>query len=728
MNVHAALAEVQNLKNLWKQKRFDEYFLLARAFLQEWREQIINAAHHPVPYLGTLRCLQALLVIHHNTITTDESVVAADEDLFLDASARYLPRTRDEGLIHTFTTATISSNIFKRRAFVQLRQNDFGEASSLFQQAADFAENAVTLCSCWPEPAASAMIEPQYSPEELDQRLQGAIKHNQYLRFHGAVTAMRWAEFQGLPDAAENWWRDVKSALAHSDSPENLFDGRGYIWSSKDLDGYVHLIEALRSFLTMQFKDAAQQYEAWLVQVPEYRSHWRFQNVETRKLLAEILCCATQKCPNCVACSTAATNLAAVLNKWGIGRAARELARIGVSLYQFRLSFDLAQQRTILDDAVFPLLPLQISANEITPPASDNYASQLPAYFVDLASELRGLRRMMTSDDVIRAFIWRRLREFVEICAEYELGRAATEVDHSKIDIASLTNVASVVTSLIEARSARKSPHNFGTASWKRIKDQISEAEMDQAPKAALAVYELTTNSMAGYFPAIVRVTARVRAETENTTTGEQLHITSVEQLNGDDFQIKSQFSLSGDFGYLPPRYVRQTLTEALLQNDRSKWVTATKAAAVFVFQTIPVWEGDWNQFKDEFETQFLDFKERLPRVLGKHIAAFANSRGGWLVFGIIDPEHRTSAISRALDLEECSQIVTNVIKASVQDISPPIVPASFFRAYPQDKLAILCRIDRSLMPPHRFDGKIYARIGAESRPINEDAWRELSL
>jgi len=37
MSLRDALIEVQALKAMWQQERFDEYFLLARAFLQKWR-------------------------------------------------------------------------------------------------------------------------------------------------------------------------------------------------------------------------------------------------------------------------------------------------------------------------------------------------------------------------------------------------------------------------------------------------------------------------------------------------------------------------------------------------------------------------------------------------------------------------------------------------------------------------------------------------------------------
>lgn len=700
MDLRDALIEVQALKAIWQGERFDEYFLRARAFLRKWREPIRNAARHPEPLLRTLRCLEALLVIHDNIATADEDARAADEDLFLDTASRYRPSTSDEQLTHDFVVHTQSSNIAKRRAFAALRRERLDNASELFEQAAASAERATSFAGS-------------------EQRFQGATKHFQYLRFHRAVTAMRWAEVQRLPDDAEAWWREAKMAAEHSAAPPELFVGRAYIWNREDLDAYVHLISALRAFLESRFAAAAEEYNAWLSAVPEFRLRWRFQNVVARRRLAEVLACLERGCPHCTTCSAAARELEVVLGKWGVGRAARELARIGVGLYHLAVAFDTAQLKTILVSGVFPRLPLGLSTPESTPPTSGDYFGQLPHYFTGLRTELRALQQIGYSQSLQRDSVWRKLRDFVEICAEYEQGRAAILSGRPQVDTSSFGSLTSLVDCLIAARSTRKKPTNFGTVCWERVKGRISLAEQDRQLETALSTYEQSTQEMAGYFPAIVRVVARDVLQTE--------HITTIEQLGGDELEIRSQFRLEGDVGYLPPRYVRQPLTEALRQNDRSMWVPATKAAAVFVFQTIPVWEGDWSHFENEFESQYLDFKEQKPQSLAKHLAAFANAQGGWLVFGVYDPDRRApNAIVRGLDLSECTAIIDLVSQDGLREVSPPIVPASFFRAYPEGNLVILYRIDRSLTRPHRVGGRIYLRIGARSEPITPQEWREL--
>jgi len=702
MSLRDALIEVQALKAMWQQERFDEYFLLARAFLQKWREPIRNAARYTEPFLRTLRCLEALLVIHDNIATADQDAREADEDLFLETASRYRPTTPDGQLKHDFEVHTRTSNIAKQRAFAALRRGHLDKASSFFEQAVASAERATSFAGS-------------------GQGLEGATKHVQYLCFHRAVAAMLSAELQRLPDDAEGWWREAKTAADHSEAPSGLFVGRGYILGREDLDAYIHLIGALRAFLQSRFAAAAEGYGAWLSAVPEYRPHWRFQNVVARRRLAEVLACLERGCPRCPTCSAAAKDLESLLNKWGIGRVARELARVGLALYQLGQAFEVARLRTILDSGVFPLLPLGASTPESTGPMFGDYVGQLPHYFVALSAELKGLRRFGCSETLLRDFIWRRLRDFVEICGEYEQGRAAILFGRPEVDSSSSGSLASLVSCLIDARSARKGPENFGTASWERIKLRITLAEADQQFRTALDAYELTTKAMAGYFPAIVRVVTRDFLETE--------HITSVEQLGCDELEIRSQFPLEGDVGYLPPRYGRQPLTEALRRNDRSKWVPATKAAAVFVFQTIPVWEGDWSHFKNEFESQYLDFKQEKPQSLAKHLAAFANAQGGWLVFGVYDPEIRApDAIVRGLDLTECTAILDAVSQAGLGKVTPIIGPTSFFRAYPEGKLVILYRIDRSLMRPHRVDGRIYLRSGAASKPITDEEWQELGL
>ncbi len=702
MTLHDALIEVQALKAVWKANRFDEYFLLARAFLQKWREPIRTVAHDTEPALQTIRCLEALLVIHDHIATADQDTRDADEDLFLDTAPRYRPSTPDPQLKHDFEVHTRTSNISKRRAFVATRRKRLDWASSFFEQAAASAERAMSF-------AGSA------------QGLEGAARHLQYLRFHRAATAMRWAESQGLCDDAEAWWREAKIAAEHSKSPPDLFVGRGYLLGREDLDAYIHLIAALRAFLKGGFAAAAEEYEAWLSAVPKYRMHWRFQNVVTRKRLAEVLACLDRRCPRCITCSAAVSQLEAVVNRWGIGRSARELARLGLALRQLGSQFEPIQLQRIINSSICPLLPLGGSTTESTEPAVDDYFGQLPNYFVASYTEIRRLRSLGSSETLVRDFIWRRLREFVEICAEYEQGRAAILFSRPRSDTTSFSSLASVVDCIIDARNTRKAPTNFGTRSWQRTRDQITAAETDRQLDTALAAYELTTKLMAAYFPAIVRVVARDHRQRE--------HITRVEQLGGDELEIRSQFPLDGNVGYLPPRYGRQPLTEALRHNDRSKWIPATKAAAVFLFQTTPVWEGDWSHFKNEFESQYLDFKQEKPQSLAKHLAAFANAEGGWLVFGVYDPQIRALDVTiRGLDLTECTAILDAVSQAGLGGVSPIIGSTSFFRAYPEGKLVMLCRIDRSPMRPHRVDGRIYLRIGAASKPITDEEWQERGL
>jgi predicted HTH transcriptional regulator len=139
------------------------------------------------------------------------------------------------------------------------------------------------------------------------------------------------------------------------------------------------------------------------------------------------------------------------------------------------------------------------------------------------------------------------------------------------------------------------------------------------------------------------------------------------------------------------------------------------------------VWEGDWSQFEREPESQVLDFKEAKPASVAKHLAAFANSLGGWLVFGIYDPARRESGkVARNLELSECAEILDAVCEAGLRDVTPAIVPSAFFRGLPDGQMVLLCRIDRSLTGPHRVGGKIYSRIGTMSRPVADDEWDRL--
>ena len=701
MDLRDALYEVRGLKAIWDAERFDEYSPMARAFLEKWRGPIRDASHHREPFLRTIRCLEALLVIHNNLATADEDARRADEDLFLDTAPRFRPWTPEQQIKHDFEIPNLTSNIAKRRAFVALRGGRIEEAAVSFEQAVAAAEIAAAVGS-------------------TEKIVQGATKHLQYLRFHRAISAMLLAEAKGLPNDAEGWWLDAKNAANHKEAPTDLFTG-GYILDREDFDAYVHLIEALRSFLQERFAAAVESYGTWLAAVPHRQGHWRFQNVFARKQLAEICNCVGNNCPRCDACLSATNSLEPFLGKWGLGRAGRELARMGLVIHRVGPTLEIHWLQKILQDGVFPLLPICVSVPESTSPTSGNYAGLLPHYFAGLHSEVRGLKGLGCAETVLRDFIFRRLRDFIEICAEYELGRTAISLGGQAFGALLSGDLVPLVSSLIDARQARKGPLNFGTLRWKQFKDLLSGAEEEQRSSTALETYKVITESMAGYFPAIVRVVARNSRKADNSQTE---YTTSVEQLGNDEFEIRSQFPFEGDVGYLPPRYVRERLTQKLLTNDRSKWVPATKAAALFIFQTISVWEGNWTQLKDEFESQFLDFKQEQPQSLAKHLAAFSNSHGGWLVFGVYDAEDRESGeVARGLNLIECTRLIDAIAQAGLTKCEPMIIPNNIFRAYPEGKLVILYRVDRSIMRPHRVNEKIYVRVGATSQPVTEEAW-----
>src|SRR6516164_2629108 len=219
MDLRDALYEVRGLKAIWDAERFDEYSPMARAFLEKWRGPIRDASHHREPFLRTIRCLEALLVIHNNLATADEDARRADEDLFLDTAPRFRPWTPEQQIKHDFEIPNLTSNIAKRRAFVALRGGRIEEAAVSFEQAVAAAEIAAAVGS-------------------TEKIVQGATKHLQYLRFHRAISAMLLAEAKGLPNDAEGWWLDAKNAANHKEAPTDLFTG-GYILDREDFDAYV---------------------------------------------------------------------------------------------------------------------------------------------------------------------------------------------------------------------------------------------------------------------------------------------------------------------------------------------------------------------------------------------------------------------------------------------------------------------------------------------------------
>lgn len=145
-------------------------------------------------------------------------------------------------------------------------------------------------------------------------------------------------------------------------------------------------------------------------------------------------------------------------------------------------------------------------------------------------------------------------------------------------------------------------------------------------------------------------------------------------------------------------------------------------------------------------ETELWDYKRDLPDLddssqaaeLVKDIVAFANSLGGYLLFGVApnanegDGLEPTGIIERAFDSERLRNVVRNYVGELVQTAYSPIALSEA----PAVRLGLLHVAPRSLgLPPLKFQrngpelsrgkhvfksGDVYFRFGDECRPAKD--------
>jgi len=138
--------------------------------------------------------------------------------------------------------------------------------------------------------------------------------------------------------------------------------------------------------------------------------------------------------------------------------------------------------------------------------------------------------------------------------------------------------------------------------------------------------------------------------------------------------------------------------------------------------------EGDHLEFKQELAAVSPDSsrtagkKARRDGLAGltKEVVAFANSRGGWIVVGIVDSDGCASEIHRIPQVQSLVQTVENSIRDSIE----PRLPSFDVRAivWPESEDGVLVvRVPKSHLSPHRssFDKECYQRRGESSVPMS---------
>ncbi|MEP1740179.1 MAG: ATP-binding protein [Kangiellaceae bacterium] len=152
---------------------------------------------------------------------------------------------------------------------------------------------------------------------------------------------------------------------------------------------------------------------------------------------------------------------------------------------------------------------------------------------------------------------------------------------------------------------------------------------------------------------------------------------------------------------------------------------------------------SDLELLKDCPEGWYLDYKSRPLKIVdyAKHIAAFANQYGGWLILGVTELEDGTKRPDRfdGFDAKELEKVATDIREASAAHINPPVLYEEKVVSGPiksigleEGKSILVIGIPQSSNTPHiHSSGRVYRRLADQSKPkeINDrytldELWR----
>jgi hypothetical protein len=626
-----------------------------------------------------------------------EEVVYEDEQLALDVVTQFKPRSDHQTNLNRLQRYQLVSRIFSRRAFVEAEHGELEEATVLMEEAVGAAREL--------ERAAS------------DAGKDRASKNLLFLSFHSALMGMRAYEVKGGLDEARTRWADAWAKVQDPKAPTGLVGPSQYFWDRNDIEGYQHVIDAQRAWSEGNFPRAVEEYDSWLNAVTQYSKQWRFRNTEVRRHLSAVISCVAERCSGCDRCRQAIRRLEELERDWWVGNAGRFLAARGVALGRLRASVNLS---TIVDECKPYLASDSYKPEPVPGPPEGYFLRALPSYFGSLRDEVSRLTQVESSPDALRDFVTRRFRDFIEVNCEYEEGRVAVLMgtEHPNVSGASLPSLGERI---VRARRFRKGLKDKGAFDWISVARALACTEEASDFQTILQQYERVLEKVGGLFPTVVRIINRERKD--------KTYSAKAQMLTGREITVTSQFGLVGDFGFLPPRHQHNPRDVFLMTHDIPLWVPSSVVEGIYRLQSVPLWEGPWSELKQEhFESFSLDYKEKLPDRIAKHLIAFANTKWGVLIFGIYNPgrAHPDNCVRR-LSNEEATEVLDNVALVGLREIEPQISP-QFFRAYPGGNLVLVCRVDSSPSAPHRMKstGKIYTRVGAQSMPISEDEWQSM--
>lgn len=139
-----------------------------------------------------------------------------------------------------------------------------------------------------------------------------------------------------------------------------------------------------------------------------------------------------------------------------------------------------------------------------------------------------------------------------------------------------------------------------------------------------------------------------------------------------------------------------------------------------------------------EQEGQRLDYKETLPekgdrREFLKHVAGFANTTGGLIVFGVREKRDENGKPTGVPEEGPPCGIGFNVddfflrLASGIRDsITPQLVPQPEIVSVPGfDPPVVIVRIPRSFAKPHMVHERFYARQGSQTVPLRVEQIRD---
>lgn len=141
--------------------------------------------------------------------------------------------------------------------------------------------------------------------------------------------------------------------------------------------------------------------------------------------------------------------------------------------------------------------------------------------------------------------------------------------------------------------------------------------------------------------------------------------------------------------------------------------------------------DSDLEKLKEITEGWYIDFKEQLIDIkkIAKHISAFSNQYGGWLIIGIRENKEdirKKEFIGVSNDLVK--DIIIKIREATSAHLNPEVLyetkivegPIECIKL-PAEKSIIIIGIPEGKNPPYvHSSGKIFKRLGDQSKEIND--------